>query len=53
MDFCAPRFMITATNSGSGKTTITCAILKALLNQGIKPAAFKAGPDYIDPIPTI
>ena len=50
MDFSASRFMITATNSGSGKTTITCAILKALLNQGMKTAAFKAGPDYIDPM---
>lgn len=46
----APRFMIAAPNSGSGKTTITCALLKALLNQEYKVAAFKSGPDYIDPM---
>lgn len=45
-----PRFMIAAPNSGSGKTTITCALLKALLDQEYKVAAFKSGPDYIDPM---
>jgi len=45
-----PRFMITACQSGGGKTTITCAILQALLAAGITPAAFKCGPDYIDPM---
>ena len=45
-----PRIMITGSNSGSGKTTITCAILKALMNIKSIPAAFKSGPDYIDPM---
>ena len=45
-----PRLMFTAFNSGSGKTTITCAILKALMEKGITPTAFKCGPDYIDPM---
>lgn len=40
----APRFMIAAPNSGSGKTTITCALLKALLNQEYKVAAFNPAP---------
>lgn len=44
------RIMIAGTNSGCGKTTITCAILKAMLNQGRKVASFKCGPDYIDPM---
>jgi cobyrinic acid a,c-diamide synthase len=42
--------MLCATNSGSGKTTITCGILQALVLRGVKPAAFKCGPDYIDPM---
>lgn len=45
-----PRIMLAAPASGSGKTLITCGILQALKNRGIKPASFKCGPDYIDPM---
>ena len=45
-----PRVMITAPAIGSGKTLITCAILRILSAEGISPAAFKCGPDFIDPM---
>lgn len=45
-----PRIMIAATGSGAGKTTVTCALLKALSKQKIKAVSFKCGPDYIDPM---
>ena len=45
-----PRVMLAAPASGSGKTTVTCALLQALLQAGESPAAFKCGPDYIDPM---
>lgn len=45
-----PRFMISAASSGSGKTLITCGILKLLKNRGFSLTAFKCGPDYIDPM---
>jgi cobyrinic acid a,c-diamide synthase len=44
------RVMIVGTASGCGKTTVTCGILKALINRNIKATAFKCGPDYIDPM---
>ena len=42
--------MIAAAGSGSGKTTVTCGLLQAFLNRGVRPASFKSGPDYIDPM---
>ena len=44
------RVMIAGTGSGCGKTTITCALLSALVSMGNDVIAFKCGPDYIDPM---
>ena len=44
------RIMIAAPKSGSGKTTITCALLEALKNRGEQIVSYKCGPDYIDPM---
>lgn len=43
-------FTIAASNSGCGKTVLTCAALQALRDRGLVPAAFKCGPDFIDPL---
>lgn len=45
-----PRLMFVATGSGVGKTTVTCGILKALVNRKMSVLSFKCGPDYIDPM---
>lgn len=44
------KLMITAAASNSGKTAVTCGLLSMLKRKGCEPAAFKCGPDYIDPM---
>ncbi|MEP1207327.1 MAG: cobyrinate a,c-diamide synthase [Rhizobiaceae bacterium] len=45
----ADGFLIAAPQSGSGKTTITLGLLRALSRDGHPVSSAKAGPDFIDP----
>ena len=41
--------IVAAASSGSGKTTVTLALLSLLAQRGHRVAYCKVGPDYIDP----
>lgn len=44
------RMVVAAPASGSGKTMVACALLRAFSRRSLDPCAFKCGPDYIDPM---
>jgi cobyrinic acid a,c-diamide synthase len=44
-----PRVIIAGMSGDSGKTLVSCGLAAVLKDSGKKVAAFKKGPDYIDP----
>lgn len=44
-----PRIVIAGISGDSGKTFVSCGVLKTLKNRNLSAVPFKKGPDYIDP----
>jgi cobyrinic acid a,c-diamide synthase len=44
-----PRVVISGLAGDSGKTLVSCGLLKSFRDKGLGVSAFKKGPDYIDP----